>query len=393
MAREADTLVPAGPVIVPLVLAAVVEPFAWALALIPGTLGGAWYGRSSLLVAVHSLTVGVAAMAILGASWQLVPVITARAWRPPARGLTIAFLASLPAFLYGFSVPGLVGTLAAAGIVSVLLVRSVLVLWALATAEGRGVTRAWLVAAELSLLTGLFVATALWAGRLGYPSFSDPIAAVGLHVRLLLGGWVGGSIVGYGSVLLPMFVIGREPSARALALAWALWFGAVVSGSVWLGAAAALLVAGVLGATLLTGVRGPLVQPLFGFVGLGLAGVGLVLGRGDVVVACAICLFALPVVRGMTLKIAPYLLWAQIRPDAPVPPLPVLATVQAGVSAVGAGALVAGLDLAQPVVTAVGAAVLLVGALVHAAVLATILARVGLTSLRTGAIPGTESTS
>lgn len=391
MAHDLRTLVPPGPVLLPVAIAALVEPLAWVVSLLPSTLDPGWYGRSSLLLAIHSLTVGVAATAILGAGWQLVPVITAQPWRPPAGAVTGVFLCGLPLLAVGLGAPGPVGTAGATLVILGLVARSALVVMALVRAKGRLVTRAWLLGAELCLWAGLGVAAALWAGRLGHPVFADPVAAVGRHVALLLGGWVGGSIVGFGSVLLPMFAVAAEPSAVLLGVAGCLWFGGALTGSPWVGAAGALLVSIALGRTLLGGLRSKLAQPLFALAGLAATAALMPFAAGDVVVAAALTLFVLPMVRGLAQKIAPYLVWARLSTHAPIPPPPRFGALQAWLSGAGAVVLVGG-RLAGAPLSRAGVVLLLAGALVHIAVLAVLAVRLSLIHMRQGALPGMEAT-
>lgn len=390
MGPDLRTLVPPAPVLIPVAMAALLEPLAWVVSLSPTALDPGWYGRPSLLLAVHALTVGAAATAILGAGWQLVPVITARPWRPPAGIVTGVFLCGLPLLAAGLWAPGPVGTAGATLVIVGLLARSVLVIWALARAKGRVVTRAWLLGAELCLWAGLGVAASLWAGRLGHPVFADPVAAVALHVALLLGGWVGGSIVGFGSVLLPMFAVAAEPSAVILGVAGCLWFGGALTGNPWVGAAGALLVALAIGRTLLGGLRAKLAQPLFALAGLAGTAVMLPFAPGDVIVAGALTLFTLPMLRGLGQKIAPYLVWARLSTGAPIPPAPRFAAIQPWLSGAGGVALVVGRLLGSPLAQA-GAVLLLAGSLVHIAVLAVLAVRLTLTHMRRGALPGTEA--
>jgi hypothetical protein len=404
MQPEVRTLVSPLPVLLPLALAALLEPVAWALSLLPQALDSGWYGRAGLLVAVHTLTLGAASAAILGAGWQLVPVVTARAWKPPAAALTALFVVGLPLLGAGLGAPtraGWAGNVGAVLILTALSVRSIYVIAALSSprcAPGRAATRGWLIAAELCLWAGLAVGAGLWAGRVGHPVFADPVAAVGRHAALLLGGWVGGSIVGYGSVLLPMFAIAPEPQPVALAGVGVLWFAAAASGEVWLGAAAALLAAGLLLKSLRAGLKGKLGQPVFGLVGLAAVGAMLPWAPGDVIVAAALTLFLLPVLRGMTQKVGPFLAWAHLATSSPalatLPAPPRLASVQTWLSGSGAIVLVAGRiagSAAAPALARIGAALLLAGALAHIAVLAHITSQLLLAQLRRGAIPGTES--
>ncbi|MFZ5479870.1 MAG: hypothetical protein ACOZNI_24105, partial [Myxococcota bacterium] len=116
MRADVRTLAPLGTVVPMLVASAVAEVAAWAVACAPGTLAGAWYGRAEVLAVVHLVTLGTIATAIVGAGWQIVPVVTTRPWRPSlAREVNGALIAAVPVLVWGFWSRGPVGH-AAAGI-------------------------------------------------------------------------------------------------------------------------------------------------------------------------------------------------------------------------------------------------------------------------------------
>lgn len=408
MQADPRLLLPGRLVAVPVAAAVVAEALAWALAAAPGTLSPAWYAVPRLLAAVHLLTLGALSLSIVGFGWQLVPVVTAEAPPPwfvglarwvnrlavPGGGLLCLGMLALP--------PHPVAAVGAALLVGALLLRSGAVALLLLRARGRPAVRGWLVAAELCLVVGLGLGASLLAGRLGHPLLPDPIGGIGWHAALLLLGWVGGWIGGLGSVLLPMFAVAPTPRSGALAAAGVLWFGGLATGQalVW-GLGAVVLVA-----TLLWSVHQRVQRRLSvgiatavcGLVGL-LALVG-VSGRspGPTLAAVALVLFVLPVLRGVTLRIGPFLLWSHqlaqdLRRAPPVasltPPPLVLA---AGALAVLGGALVVGgLVSHHFAVGRLGAALAFLGTLAHGAVLITAAVRATLARNRLDALGGTES--
>ncbi|MCK6503547.1 hypothetical protein L6R53_09140 [Myxococcota bacterium] len=313
------TLVPPGLVAPPLLLAVLAEAAAWALAAQAGTLGpGFWYGRGDLLAAVHLVTVGTLATAIVGAGWQLVPVVTTRpagrAWAPVARVVNGLVALGLVGLVAGFlrHGPWLVG--GATLLVGGLLLRGAVVVPALLRGVGRRAVRGWLLAAEASLLLGLGLALVLAAERAGASVLPDRVQGIGLHAALLLGGWVGGWMIGLGSLLLPMFAVSPEPRPTLLALAGLCWFGGTWLALPPLWALGALLSAGGLLHALSRRARR---QPEAGIVGaavalLALAALALALALGapaPAVVTAALLCWALPFLRGVALRILPFLVW------------------------------------------------------------------------------------
>ncbi len=407
MQAEHRLLLPGRLVAVPVAAAVLAEAGAWALAAAPGTLSPAWYAVPRLLTAVHLLTLGALSLSIVGFGWQLVPVVTAEAPPPwfeslarwvnraavPGVGLLCLGMLGLP--------PHPVTVVGAALLVGALLLRSGAVTVLLLRAKGRAAVRGWLLAAELCLLVGLGLGASLLAGRLGHSVLPDPIGGIGWHAALLLLGWVGGWIGGLGSVLLPMFAVAPTPRSGALAAAGLRWFGGLATGQVlvW-GLGAVLLVA-----TLLWSVHQRVQRRLSvgiatavcGLVGL----LGVVGSTGHVaaptVAAVALVLFVLPVLRGVTLRIGPFLLWSHqlaqdLRRAPPVASLtPPPLVWAAGALAVLGGALVVGALVSHSFALGrLGAGLALLGTLAHGAVLLTAAVRAALARNRLDALGGTE---
>lgn len=418
--RAADgapaTLVPLGVVAGPMALGLLAELVGWAILALHAPLLAGWYGWPALLVAVHLVAVGGLLLPVLGAGWQLVPVVLAAPL--PAAVLRAAKFAGVSATVGALLLwAGLggalrVGAMGAALVVGALLVRSVAVVSLLAGrpgASGRLGIRAWLLGAEASLWAGLGYAVALYAGKLGHPVLADPIAGIGHHAALLGLGWVGGWEVGLGALLLPMFALGREPRPGPLLVAAALWFGglAISAPRVW--AVGALLAVALLLRSLASAGRSVLA------VGPGLAQAGLALSglaatalaaatdavAPHVLVAAAFALWLVPLQHGVAARIVPFLLWAHVLAPVMAPGRAAVAPTslvdsrvawaQAAATALGGIVLVGGLAAGLEGLAHTGAAGLLVGAALHAATLLGVATRTFLTWRAAVALPGTTS--
>lgn len=395
MGPDRSTLVPAGRVMGPLAGAMLVEVLAWVWLF--AQVGEGWMARPGALAGVHALTVGALAIAIVGAGWQIVPVVTARPWGwDPAKPVTALVLAGAPLVVLGFHRGPLL--VAGLGLVAAgLALRTAAIAVQLARATGRGALRAWIAGAELCLWLGLGVAAALVAGRLGHPVLADHLAGVRWHAALLLAGWVGGWIGGAGALLLPMFSIAAEPSPRALGLAGLLWYGGLWSGQPWLWSAGAALLAALLLRGLMAGLRrGPsLTQAGLGLLGLLLLAAIAPWARWELVGGLALVGFALPVLRGVAQRIGPFLAWTHAFGDHPrgAPSAASLfperlAWVQLGFSAAGAVLLLGGRAASLPL-EPLGAAALAIGAGLHLAVIGLSLLRIQRAQARRAALPGT----
>ncbi len=407
MSPEPSTLAPVGRVLLPLLLAALLEPFAALSLLHSGSLGPGWYGRPTLLVAVHLLTLGLLATTLLGTTWQILPVLTTRAWAP--RGVVLVhtlYTLGLPLLLFGFwgqAGPLLAGAICLSG---ALFLRAGLVLGEVVRPGPRPAHRLWVGLAELAGVAGLGVGLGMVAFRSGSsftPWFSDPTVAVGWHLGLLLLGWLGGWMIGAGALLIPMFAVGREPQAWKLGILALVWFGGLAAGAPRLWGLGAAAVAGLLLGSLIRGLRrGPSLTQ----VGVGLAGFALTglltaaeAGSAELRVGIALLLGALPVLHGVAQRIGPFLWWTHRLSGVPGAPSVAelfphrLAWLQGVVSIGGAGLLVAGRswDAADLLVQRLGALGLGLGALLHLGVLVSVGVQIALVPRNRLVIPGMEA--
>lgn len=408
MRPATDALVDLRLVSWPMALTALCELAAWGLLLSASqALPSGWYGPPNLLIATHLLTVGVLGLAIQSAGWQLVPVV---AGGPPLAGWArVAWLCNglyvvgLAALLIGFSWGGAPLLLGASLLIMALTLRSGVVVTALLRASGRRLTRAWLLIAELCLWAGLALAGALTSARLGAPVLSDHFAGLGSHAGLLLGGWIGGWILGPGGVLLPMFAVAPEPHRALQGLALALWLPGLALGHAGLWAAGVAVGASSLLLALRRRAKRRLEPAMVGATSglLGLLGVaGLAWRQGMAVetVALGLSLWALPFLRGVALRVLPFLTWAHHLGHEPqrappvaalLPPLLPACTVFASFGA-GVGVTL-GLALGSPSSLRLACVAGAVGAAGFGATLLIITLRARLHALRVASLPGMEA--
>ncbi|MFT5679884.1 MAG: hypothetical protein ACI8RZ_000789 [Myxococcota bacterium] len=406
MRPETGTLVPGRLVAIPAGAAVLCELVAWVMLALPGTLSPGWYGSPRLLVAVHLLTLGTLALSIVGFGWQLVPVVTAEAppewWSALGTGVSGVLIAGVAILCAGMLwLPGPLAGVGGALVIGGLLVRALLVGAVLIGATGRRASRGWLLGAEVSLLAGIALGGMLLAGRMGHPILDNPITGIGWHAALLLLGWVGGWIGGIAPVLLPMFAVSTPPRPALLATAGVLWFAGLWTGVTGLWAVgAALLVGGLLWSLhgrIQRRLTPGLLTAALGLVGLLLLG-GLA-GRADGVTLAAtgLVLFAMPVLRGVALRIAPFLLWShQFSTNlADAPPVAALLWTRGAwaaglLSVLGGAVLLGGLTTEHWSLASLGAGLALVGSTAHAGVMGTALVRTWMINSRRGVLPGME---
>jgi hypothetical protein len=194
---------------------------AWA-ALLAGaaTLAGYTGGTGPVLAAIHLLTLGVLALTAMGASYQLLPVVTrqplALVW--PAR---LSFWLVAPGVVMlatGMTATNQMGLSTGAGLVTGgLLVFAFLTGLNLLRAGSLPVVAAHGWGALIALLGLLGVALALVANiNLGFLANPDELALV--HLVLAVFGFMGLLVLGLSLVLIPMFVMSRSV---AMPVGWA----------------------------------------------------------------------------------------------------------------------------------------------------------------------------
>jgi hypothetical protein len=370
------------------------------------------YYHPRLLALTHTVTLGWITLTIMGASYQLVPIVLERpVWSVRlARWQFLAFVVGAVGMVGHFFIAEWPGLAWSAGLVA---------LGALAHVANvgrslRGLAR-WTLTARLlaGALAGLAL-TALFGLALGlaklWPILPGQLFAnLHAHVHLALLGWVLPMVLGVAARVYPMFLLAAEPGGwPGRAQAWGLaagvplvvggllaaWTPAVVAGALVVALAVTGHLAWVLG--MLRGRKRPALDWGLRFVltgsaflvpatalGLGLA-TGLLAGPRPAL-AYAVAVFGgwlSLTILGMLLKIVPFLVWQSVYAPrvgrAPVPTLAQLsparaealayALLVAGVAALTAAVLAgdtAWIRLAGSLVTA--------GALAFAATLARVL--------------------
>lgn len=403
MRPDGDTLVPGGLVAWPAAAALVAEGVAWCLLL--GGVPSAWYGLPHVLAAIHLLVLGALGVSVVAYGWQLVPVVTAQAppgwWSPLARAVNGGLVVGVATLCAGMALlPSWLAVAGGALVALSLVVRSAAVTAVLIRASGRVAQRLWLIAAELCLLAGLGLGALLLSGRMGAPVLESPLPGISWHASVLLLGWIGGWVAGVGSILLPMFAVAPPPRSWALGAAGLAWYAGLALGAPWIWAAGAVLLLGGFGHSLARRVGAP--SAGVWVAGLGLSGLLVVAAlalrsMGAAAVVAIIALVALPVLRGVSLRIGPFLVWAHqlagfgARAPAVASLVPGWAPWVAGPAALVAGALVVlGVALDARLATVVGAGIAVVGVLTQAGVLGGAWVRAVRARARLDAIPGME---
>ena len=313
------------------------------------------YYQPRILALTHTVTLGWITLTIMGASYQIVPIVLGRSiWSERlARwqlGLTAAGIVGMVAHFFIGQWPGL---LWAAGLV-MLGVGAHLVNAALTV---RGLTQ-WSFTARLVVLAHVGLGlTAFYGTLLGVDKLLRLLPGglfpnLHAHVHLALLGWVLPMVIGVAARVYPMFLLAREPAGwPGRVQLWGLGLGAPATvlgilGSRVLLAAGALAVAAAVFAHLawvlamVRGRRRPQLDWGLRFVVTGAltlvpaTGLGLALAFDALTgprVALAYAALALGgwaslTIVGMLLKIVPFLVWSRAYgPRAgrePVPALP-----------------------------------------------------------------------
>jgi hypothetical protein len=313
------------------------------------------YYQPRVLALTHTVTLGWITLTIMGASYQIVPIVLGRPiWSERLARWQLALTAiGIVGLVAHFFIGEWVGLLWAAGLVTLgvtlHLVNAILSVRGLA---------AWTFTARLVALAHVGLAlTALYGTVLGLDKVvrvlpGELFPNLHAHVHLALLGWVLPMVIGVAARVYPMFLLAREPAGwPGRVQLWGLGLGvpAVVLGIVasrWLLAAGALAVAAAVlahGAWVYGMVRGsrrPALDWGLRFVltgalalvpatGLGLAlALDLLAGPRVALAYAALALgaWASLTIAGMMLKIVPFLVWYRVYgPRAgrePVPSLP-----------------------------------------------------------------------
>jgi hypothetical protein len=383
------------------------------------------YYHPRVLALTHTVTLGWITLTILGASYQLVPVVLERPlaserlarWQLGVVALGVIgmvahfFIAEWSGLLWGAAL-----TTAAllAHVVNVALTMRGLTAWSFT---------ARLIALALAGLTATaLVGTALGVDRIWKFLPGNVFPNLHAHVHLALLGWVLPMVLGVAARVYPMFLLAREPGGWPGALqSWGLALGvpAVALGLALespLAVAGALAVAAAVGGHLAWvvqmlrtrkrpaldwGLRFAITGTAFSvpatLLGLGLA-VELTGGPRAALAYGVLALggWASLTIVGMMLKIVPFLVWYRVyAPHAGRAPVPTLAELSWPRTEGLAFALLAPGQAALALAVAVGdvawiraaGVLILVGAVLFAAVLARVLSHLGARPAAPGARP------
>jgi len=369
------------------------------------------YYQPHILALAHTVTLGWITVTIMGASFQLIPIMLERAlWSERLAWWQLAFMVT--------GVTGMVGHFflgAWSGLVwSAALVALGVGLHLLNVARTvRGVGRWTFTARMIALaLAGLGLTTlvgfALGLDKLVHVLPGDLFANLHAHVHLALLGWVLPMMLGVAARVYPMFLLSAEPAGwpgrvqlwgvalgtpatvaglcgvRGLLVAGA--FGivaAVVSHLVWLGAMVRTRRRPALDTGLRLVLTGAAALPVAAALGLALA-LDLTSGPRVALAYAALVLggWVSLTIAGMLLKIVPFLVWyrayAPLAGRAPVPTLPELSSASGErlswvLLTTGMAALVVALWIGEAVWIRVAGSVVAAGAITLGATLASVL--------------------
>ena len=391
-------------------LATAATAFVLAALTLPGlgaTLAGHYY-HPRLLALTHVVTLGWITLAIMGASYQLIPVVIERPlfserlarWQLP--GLAAGILGMVSHFWMGrwdglAWAAALVGAGVVAHVMNLALSVRGLARW---TFTARGIA---LSLGGLALTVAFGVTLALTHGARVFPG--GALGAVHAHFHLALLGWIAPMILAVGARVYPMFLLAPEPAG---------WGATIQLGGLGLGVPAvvaglalgrpALVLPGAVAVALALGIHAwwvtgfarrrkrPTLDWGLRFVLTGTAclvpsaalGLALALGVGSGPrVSLAYAVLALGgwvslTIVGMMLKIVPFLVWYRVyAPRAGRERVPTLAQLSwpagerlaYGLLTAGTLALAATVAAGEPAAIAVTGAIVGVGALVFAAAL------------------------
>ncbi len=169
-------------------------------------------GPGPVLAAIHLTTLGVLAMTAMGASFQLLPVVTHRAlvrtW--PARLAFWLFAPGVAVLSWGMG-SGAIAAMQAGGVLAgsglalfaALTALNLARAGAIAVVAGHG----WAALAALTGLVGLGL-TLIWDFAGGF--LADHAGLAALHMVLGVFGFMGLLVGGFSMVLIPMFVLSRS---------------------------------------------------------------------------------------------------------------------------------------------------------------------------------------
>ncbi|HYD30054.1 MAG TPA: hypothetical protein VEB64_04255 [Azospirillaceae bacterium] len=173
-------------------------------------------GKGAVVAALHLMTLGVLAMAAMGAGYQLLPMATARPVRSVRGSATSFWLASPGVALF---TGGLAVGVDAATHAGAALVAAGLTLFAMLTADNlRGAAAMPLVRRHVQVALVSLIATIVLGLILlvdwerGF--LPDHLAAAGAHAAVAAYGFMGMLVLGFSTILVPMLALAQAPDRR-----------------------------------------------------------------------------------------------------------------------------------------------------------------------------------
>ena len=191
------------------------------------------YFQPRLLSITHIMSLGWGTMMILGASYQLIPVLTeGKLYSNLLAYLSFGFAASgIPLLVYAFYTFNMGYAALCGGI----LVNAAIVLYLVNLVLSISKSKNKNVHAIFVLTAGLWLLLTTMIGLLLLLNFSvtilpkDSLYYLSLHAHIGFVGWFLMLIVGVGSRLIPMFLISKYSNTKLLWLIYALMNGALIS--------------------------------------------------------------------------------------------------------------------------------------------------------------------
>ncbi|MBT3360640.1 MAG: hypothetical protein HN403_13530 [Rhodospirillales bacterium] len=191
-------------------------------------------GPGVILAAIHALTLGVVVMTAIGASFQILPVVTGRPlaafW--PCRLVFWLFAPGTAALVFGFAIiDQTVIVTGATFVVAGLTVFALLVADVLRSTRGMItlITHGW---AAMAALLSLAIMGLMLVFDWEYGFLPDHGGMAIAHVVVAVFGFMGMLVLGYSQFMVPMFAMGPSPNEKEVHAAFGLAAAAIVGAAV-----------------------------------------------------------------------------------------------------------------------------------------------------------------
>lgn len=232
--------------------ALVYHVLAWAMMALDADQVAQFVGGPGMnLAAIHALTLGVLVMTAIGASFQILPVVTGRPlvalW--PCKLVFWLYAPGTALLIFGFATVNQPVILSGASLVVVgLAVFALLMADVLGSTKGMRtlLIHGW---AAIAALVALAVLGLLLVFDWEYGFLPDHGGLAISHVIIAIFGFMGMLVFGYSQFMVPMFALGPSPEEKDVYTAFWLAFGAIIVGAIsaGLGSTPGLLIAAIAG--------------------------------------------------------------------------------------------------------------------------------------------------